>query len=95
MQVCCCRMFPTLLQHTKYFMSYYITSKKNEEYWQAIHEKGKLRAFLKDPLLNGLEITQLDQKPAKNNVGAAEGTHLKDNNKLGLVDSPGCNRCQQ
>jgi len=75
-------------------MSYYITSKKNE-YWQAIHEKGKLRAFLKDPLLNGLEITQLDQKPAKNNVGAAEGTHLKDNNKLGLVDSPGCNRCQQ
>lgn len=77
MQVCCCRKVPTLLQHTKYFMSYYITSRKNEEYWQAIHEKGRLRAFLKDPLLKELGITQLDQKPAENNAGAAQGTHLK------------------
>jgi len=53
-------------------VSYYITSRKNEEYWQAIHERGRLRAFLKDPLLKGLGITQLDQKPAKNNAGAAQ-----------------------
>jgi len=71
-------MFPTLLQHTKYFMSCYITSRKNEEYWQAIHEKGRLRAFLKDPLLIELGITQLDHKPAKNNAGVAQGTHLKE-----------------
>jgi hypothetical protein len=40
-------------------------------------KKGRLRAFLKDLLLNGLGITQLDQKQVKNNAGAAQGIHLK------------------
>jgi hypothetical protein len=52
-------------------MSCYITSRKNEE-------RGRLRAFLKDPLLIELGITQLDHKPAKNNAGVAQGTHLKE-----------------
>jgi len=42
------------------------------------YEKGRLKAFLKDPLLKELGIIQLDQKPAKNNAGAAQGTHLKE-----------------
>jgi hypothetical protein len=29
--------------------------------------KGRLRGFLKDPLLNSCKITQLEHKPAKNN----------------------------
>lgn len=40
-------------------------------------KKGMLRAFLKELLLNGLGITQLDQKTAKSNAGAGQGIHLK------------------
>jgi hypothetical protein len=40
-------------------------------------KKGRLRAFLKDTSIKELRITQLFQKTAKDNAGAAQGTHLQ------------------
>jgi hypothetical protein len=37
-------------------------------------DKGRLIAFLKDPLLKSWEITQLEQKPATNNKEAINRT---------------------
>jgi len=50
-------------------------------------DKGKLRALLKDPLAR---ITQLKQKPAKNNDKFTAGhCNLKGHlSKVGMVDSP-------
>jgi hypothetical protein len=45
-------------------------SRKREEYWQSIQEQRQVMAFLKDLLKEkSWRITQLEQKPAKNDDG--------------------------
>ena len=49
-------------------------SRKHEEYWQSICGQRKAKAFLKILCYKSLGITQLEQEPAMNNDGTANGT---------------------
>jgi hypothetical protein len=53
-------------------------------------DKGRLKALLKNRLLKGWGITQLEHKPAKNNDRVANRTLTFKRTllKLGLVESP-------
>jgi hypothetical protein len=68
---------------------------KHEEYWQSIHGQNKLRAFLKDPVPNKLDIYSRNQLRIM--TGLLTGhCHLNRHlNKLGLVNSPECGRCKE
>ena len=74
------------------------TSGKHEEYWQSIQGQGQAKGFLKrlsakrtGELLN-LSRNQLNSKMGLLTVHCHLKVHLF---KLGLVDSPMCERCKK
>jgi hypothetical protein len=74
------------------------TNRKHTEYWQFIHGQRQARGFLKRPSAKRAgELLSLSRNQLRILTGLFTGhCHLKGHLfKLGLVDSPECDRCKQ
>ena len=74
------------------------TSRKHKEYWQSTHRQRQAKGFLKRPsAARAGELHSLSRnQPIINTDGSADRALLKNTLfKLGLVDIPGCDRCDQ
>jgi hypothetical protein len=74
------------------------TSRKHEEHWQSIRGQKQAKGFLKKPSARKAdELLNLSRNQLKIMTGLLTGhCHLKGHLfKLGLVNSPECNRCKQ
>jgi hypothetical protein len=71
-------------------------SKKRMEDWHSFHGQRKARGFLERPSAERASYV-IDQKPAKNDAGTANRalSFRRTLFKLGLIDSSGCDRCEQ
>jgi hypothetical protein len=74
------------------------TSRKHEEHWQSIHGHRQAKGFLKNPSAKRAgELLNLSRNQLRIMTGLLMGQcHLKGHLfKLGMVNSPKCNRCKQ
>jgi hypothetical protein len=74
------------------------TNRKRTEYWQSIQGQRQTRDFLKGPSARRAgELLNLNRNQLRILTGLFTGhCHLKGHLfKLGLVDSPECDRCKQ
>jgi hypothetical protein len=74
------------------------TNRKHTEYWQSIYGQRQARDFLKRPSARRAgELLSLNRNQLRILTGLFTGhCHLKGHLfKLGLVDSPECDRCKQ
>jgi hypothetical protein len=74
------------------------TNKKHEEYSQSIHGQKQAKGFLKRPSAKRAgELVNLSRNRLRTMMGLLTGhRHLKGHlHKLGLVNSPECDRCKK
>jgi hypothetical protein len=73
-------------------------SRKHEEHWQSTCGQKQAKGFLKkNPLQKAGELLNLSRNQLRVMTGLLTGhCHLKGHLfKLGLINSPECNRCKQ